>query len=479
MCVSAAGEKGVLPSQIVAIGITNQRETTVVWDRRTGQPFCNAILWKDARTSATVEEIASEITTPQVISTTGLRPSTYFSGVKMRWMIANVPGVREAVADGTAMFGTIDTWLVWNLSVEAAYVTDVTNAGRTMLMDIRDRKWDKTMMDLIGVSPAVLPDIRSCSELFGTMKDTVLKGVRIAGIIGDQQAALVGQACFNVGELKNTYGTGCFLIVNTGEEPKFSNHRLLTTPAYQMGPKAKCIYSLEGSVAVAGAVIEWMKDKLDFIDHASEVEALARSVPDTGDVYCVPAFSGLFAPRWRDDARGVFAGITLSTTKAHMARAMLAGITHQVNDVVRAASEDMGADITELRVDGGASRCNLLLEMQANITGTSVVRPRVVETTALGAAFAAGHAVGLFQSEEEFARHWAEEMRFTPQITEEQRNTELCKWEAAVDRSLGWTKVGNQISRPWWEPPMNFVVPVISAVSASVVTALIMSHKQK
>lgn len=476
----AAEEHAISPSQIKAIGITNQRETTVVWDRNTGIPLCKAIVWMDARTHDTASELRRTISSETVRSITGLPISTYFSGVKFLWMLDNVPEVRTAVANGTAMFGTIDTWLVWNLTTEAAHVTDVTNAGRTMLMNIRTLNWDETMMSIIGVKRDILPEIRSCSEVYGTMEDTMLKGVPITGLIGDQQAALVGQSCFSVGEGKNTYGTGCFLIINTGEEPKFSKNGLLTTPAYKIGKHANCIYSLEGSVAIAGALVQWMRDKLRMIDHAGEIEALAGCVSDTGNVYCVPAFSGLFAPRWREDARGTIVGMTQFTEKAHLARAMLASITYQVNDVLRAASEDMGAPIRELKVDGGASVNNLLLQMQADITDSAVVRPQVVETTALGAAFVAGHEVGLFQSQDAFQNHWQLDRKFEPNITENERQTRLCKWEAAVERSLGWGDVGTTPARRWCMPSKQVVIAtVVSACAASLITSMIFRYSKK
>lgn len=479
-CVTKAGENhGITPQQITVIGITNQRETTVVWDRNTGQPLHRAILWKDGRTNATADYLRTKISSEKVRSITGLPIFTYFSGVKLRWMMDKVPEVKQAIDNGTAMFGTIDTWLIWNLTTDAAFVTDVTNAGRTMLMNIRDLKWDQTMMDLIGISTDILPEIRSCSEKYGEMKGTLLKGTPIAGLIGDQQAALVGQACFEVGEVKNTYGTGCFLIVNTGDQPKFSTKGLLTTPAYQIGPDAKCMYSLEGSIAVAGAVVEWLKNDVQLIQSASEIEALASTVEDTGDVYCVPAFSGLFAPRWRQDARGTICGITQYTRRAHIARAILASITYQVNDVLVAASEDMGAPITELRVDGGASVNNLLLKMQADITQANVVRPKVFETTALGAAFAAGHAVGLFQSPQEFREHWEEDHRAVPDITEEERQARLSKWEAAVERSLGWTEAGKAPATSGWRPSKDVVIPTVAAVCASLITAVAMKCSKK
>lgn len=392
-------------------------------------------------------------------------------------MLDNVPQVRAAINDGTALVGTIDTWLLWNMTKEKAYVTDVTNAGRTMMMSLKTQSWDSKMLDLIGIDRAVLPTIKSCSEVYGHMNGTLLAGLPIAGVIGDQQAALVGQTCFEFGEAKNTYGTGGFLIINTGEDPVLSKHGLLTTPAYKMGPKASCVYSLEGSVAVAGSAIKWLRDKLDMIPSAEESESIASEVPDTGNVYLVPAFSGYFAPRWDDSARGTIVGMTLSTTKAHIVRATLEGVTLMVNDVVRAAEKDLGAPLAELRVDGGASVNNLFMQMQADITGTDVVRPSVVETTALGAAFCAGHAVGLFKSVAEFRAQWRSEHRFSPAISEEARKVRLCKWDAALQRSLGWTRdtqsaSSSDTAQGRWTPSRGIV---LSAVLSSCATALVVT----
>lgn len=474
-CVRKAGEEyNISASQIEAIGITNQRETLVVWNKHTGRPLYNAIVWHDVRTSETCDTLREMISTDVVRSITGLHISTYFSGVKLRWMLDNVPEVRAGIDDGTALVGTIDTWLVWNLSREKAYCTDVTNAGRTMLMNLKTLSWDSRMLDLIGIDETVLPKIKSCSEVYGHMERTLLAGTRIAGVIGDQQAALVGQSCFEFGEAKNTYGTGAFLIVNTGETPTLSKHGLLTTPAYKMGPSASCVYSIEGSVAVAGSAIKWLRDNLGMISSAEESESIASGVPDTGNVHFVPAFSGLFAPRWDDSARGTIVGMTAFTAKAHFVRATLEGVAHTVNDVVRAAEKDMGTPLAELRVDGGASVNNLLMQMQADITGTNVVRPSVVETTALGAAFCAGHAVGLFNSLAEFREQWEPERHFSPAITEEARKVRLCKWNAAVQRSLGWGRNVPHALLP--DPAQGEWMPsrgiILSAVISSCATAL-------
>lgn len=448
----------------------------MVWDKHTGEPLYNAIVWHDARTHETCDALRNKISSDKVRSITGLPISTYFAGVKLRWMLDHIPGVQSSVDEGTALFGTIDTWLVWNLSREKSHFTDVTNAGRTMLMNLETLSWDSKMLSLIGIDAAILPEIKTCSEVYGHMDETVLSGVPIAGVIGDQQAALVGQGCFDIGQAKNTYGTGCFLIINTGETPVMSKHGLLTTPAYKMGPGPgeSCVYSLEGSIAVGGAAVQWLRDDLGVISSAGETESLASQIPDTGDVFFVPAFNGLFAPRWDESARGVLTGINFSTEKAHIVRATLEGVALMVNDVLDAAAKDLGAPLAELRVDGGAAVNNLLMQMQADVTGIDVIRPRVVETTALGAAFCAGHAVGVFPSVSEFREHWELEHRFSSSMTEEARKERLCKWNFAVQRSLGWTEDMRSSSsggaRNQWMPSRAVV---LSATVSSCVTALI------
>lgn len=418
------------------MGITNQRETTVVWDRHTGQPLHNAIVWHDTRTHSTCELLREKISSNQVRQICGLPISTYFSGVKLRWLMDNVPSVAEKVRDGTALFGTIDTWLVWNLSEGHQHVTDVTNAGRTMMMSLHTLEWNETLLNLLGVTPQILPQIRSSSEIYGNMSATKLKNVPIAGLIGDQQAALVGQSAFNVGDVKNTYGTGCFLIVNTGNTAHFSSHGLLTTPAYKIGDE-DCVYSLEGSIANTGSSVSWLRRILG-VPSAAGIQELASTVDDTGDVYFVPAFSGLLAPRWREDARGCIVGLTQFTNRAHLSYATLESMAFQVNDVLKAASEDMGTPISQLKVDGGASVNNLLLQMQADIANIDIIRPVVVETTALGAAFVAGHAVGVYENVQAFIDHWSMESEFNPAITEEERVRKITRWNEAVERSLGW-----------------------------------------
>lgn len=447
--------------------------------RESGQPLCNAIVWLDTRTRSTCEKLRERIDVERVRKLCGLPISTYFSGVKLRWLMDHRPAVKEALDAGTALFGTIDTWLVWNLGGRTTHATDVTNAGRTMLMDIHTLDWNDELIAAVGVPRSCLPTIRSCAESYGKMAGTVLKGVPISGVVGDQQAALVGQSCLRVGEAKATYGTGCFLIVNTGDTPVFSSKGLLTTPAYKLGPTSPAVYALEGSIAIAGAAISWLKDNLHLIHTAHEVEGLASSVKDAGDVYFVPAFSGLFAPRWRQDARGTIVGLTQYTTAAHIVRATLEAIAFQVMEVLRAVGEDLhssgvtaaaggggnsggggGAEasdsdgsfkasdttsfIREVRVDGGASVNNLLMQMQADLVGAPVLRPVVVETTALGAAFAAGLAEGVFDSAESLREKWRLDRRFVPEITPDERARRIGKWEMAVQRSLGWIEHGER-----------------------------------
>lgn len=436
----AARALDISASSVAAIGITNQRETTVIWDNATGKPLHPAIVWNDGRTEETVEELKKTLSERRIRKLTGLPISTYFSAVKVAWLRANVPAVDKALEDGTALFGTIDTFLVWHLTGKKSFFTDVTNASRTLLMNVHTLDWDDKLLDMLNVPRAALPEIKSCADDFGELDCTILKGVPIAGLVGDQQAALIGQAGFAPGQGKSTYGTGAFLMVNVGETPRFSRHGLLTTPAYKLGPDAPCVYALEGSVAVAGAAVKWMKERVQLFKESSEVETLAREVDDTGDVYVVPAFAGLFAPRWRSDARGCVVGITEYTGKEHLARATLESVAFQVADVMRAVEADMGAGLGELRVDGGASRNDLLLEMQADVLGCEVVRPQDVETTARGAAIAAGLRVRFFESTEAVAKMGEEDRRFAPRIEEEDRKKKLHKWEMAVQRSLNWTR---------------------------------------
>lgn len=436
----ALAAAGAGAGDVAAVGITNQRETTVLWDRLTGEPVHNAIVWQDTRTAPLVAQLAGESGVDRLRAITGLPLSTYFSGPKARWLLDAQPELRARAEAGEILFGTIDSWLIWQLTGGAVHVTDVTNASRTLLMDLKTLDWSEEALELIGIPRAMLPEIRSSSEVYGEIRaDTVLDGTPIAGVLGDQQAALFGQACFSPGEAKNTYGTGCFLLVNTGAEP-VASQELLTTVAYKLGDGPPA-YALEGSIAVAGAGVRWLRDQLGFIDSAEEVEALAASVPDTSDVYVVPAFSGLFAPRWREDARGAIVGITAYTTKAHIARAMLeatAWQTREVLDAVRAAAAGSGIALRELKVDGGMTVDELLMQFQADVLGVPAIRPQVAETTALGAAYAAGLAVGVWSSPDDVRANWREARRWEPQMDAGEVERRYARWREAVERSLGW-----------------------------------------
>jgi glycerol kinase len=438
-------------ADVAAVGITNQRETTVLWDRASGEPVGNAIVWQDTRTAALVAELASEAGVgrgargsgegagvDRLRATTGLPLSTYFSGPKARWLLDADPALRARAEAGELCFGTIDSWLLWQLTGGAVHITDVTNASRTLLMDLRTLDWSDACLDPIGIPRVMLPQIRSSSEVYAEVCcGCALDGVPIAGILGDQQAALFGQACFDPGDAKNTYGTGCFLLVNTGAEPVLTRE-LLATVAYQLGD-APAQYALEGSIAVAGAAVQWLRDQLGIIDSASEVEALAASVEDTGDVYFVPAFSGLFAPWWRGDARGVIVGITAYTTKAHLARATLEATAWQTREAIGAVRDAGGAArFHELRVDGGMTTNELLMQFQADVLGVPVVRPRVIETTALGAAYAAGLATGVWTSTDDVRANWHEARRWEPRMRAKEVEQRAERWREAVERSLGW-----------------------------------------
>jgi glycerol kinase len=427
--------------EIAAIGITNQRETTVVWDRETGEPLCNAIVWQDTRTAALVRELAGEDGLDRLREDVGLPLSTYFSGPKIAWVLEHVPGARRRAEAGELAFGNIDTWLLWNLTGGprgGVHATDVTNASRTMLMDLRTLRWHEPSLSLMGIPASMLPEIRSSGELFGEVAGTALGGRPVAGIMGDQQAALFGQTCFAAGEAKNTYGTGSFLLANTGAEIVRCD-QLLTSVAGRIGDAAPS-YVLEGSIAVTGAAVQWLRDQLGLISTAGEVEALARSVQDNGGVYFVPAFSGLFAPRWRDDARGTIVGLTAYAKAGHLARAVLeatAWQTREVLDVVRG----LGMPLSALRVDGGMSSNELLMQFQADVLDLPVVRPKVAETTALGAAFAAGLAVGYWSDQQELRERWREDRRWEPHMDPALREREHGRWNRAVERSLGWAEV--------------------------------------
>ena len=431
----------VTVADVAAVGLTNQRETTVVWDRATGRPIAPAIVWQDTRTQAICDRLAADGGTRRFAERTGLPLATYFSGPKVAWLLDNVDGARERAEAGELAFGTIDSWLMWKATggVEGgAHVTDVTNASRTLLMNLETLDWDPEMCDVLGVPASMLPQIRSSSEVYGHGRSTgLLPGVPYSGILGDQQAATFGQACFDVGAAKNTYGTGSFMLLNTGTEPVVSEHGLVTTVAYRLGDQP-AVYALEGSIAVTGSLVQWLRDNLGVIGSAAEVETLASSVEDNGGVYVVPAFSGLFAPYWRPDARGVITGLTRFVTKAHLARAALEAVALQTREVADAMAADSGVTLTELRVDGGMTANDLLMQVQADLLGVDVVRPVVPETTALGAAYAAGLAVGYWESTDDIVANWAEDRRWSPQRGDVWRERELRRWRKAVARSLDW-----------------------------------------
>jgi glycerol kinase len=431
-------------SDLAAIGITNQRETTVVWDPRTGRPWCNAIVWQDTRTDRDVQAMASHRT--ELCELTGLPPATYFSSSKLRWILEHVEGVREAAERGHALFGTIDSWVIWNLTGGTSggrHVTDVTNASRTQLMNLRTLDWDDRLLAMFGIPRTMLPRIQpsASANAYGLTHANGPVGaeVPIAGNLGDQHAALVGQVCFAPGEAKNTYGTGNFMLLNTGKQIVPSTAGLLTTMSYQLeGGEAS--YALEGSVAVTGSAVQWLRDQLQIIGSASEIEALAASVPDSGGIYFVPAFSGLFAPYWRSDARGAIVGLSRFHTKAHLARATLEAICFQTRDVLDAMVKDSGVRLATLKVDGGATVNDLLMQLQADILGVRVVRPVVAETTALGAAYAAGLAVGFWKDTDSLRSQWKVDREWEPRWTEDQRETAYRGWKKAVERSLDWVE---------------------------------------
>jgi len=435
----ALAEAGASPSEVAAIGITNQRETSVLWDRETGQPLHNAIVWQDTRTAGLVHELAGEAGPDRLRDAVGLPLSTYFSGPKLAWMLDALPGARERAEAGELAFGTIDSWLLWNLTGGPAggvHATDVTNASRTMLMDLQTLDWHEPSLELMGIPRALLGEIRSSSEVFGETAGTALAGRPVAGMMGDQQAALFGQTCFRAGEAKNTYGTGSFLLVNTGEQI-VRCRELLTSVAGKIGGEPTS-YVLEGSIAVTGAAVQWLRDQLGLISTAAEVEQLAVSVPDNGGVYFVPAFSGLFAPRWREDARGVIVGLTAYARAGHLARAVLEATAWQTREVLDAVRAVSSAPLRELKVDGGMTANELLMQFQADVLGVPVVRPAVADTTALGAAFAAGLASGFWRDRDELCERWREERRWEPAPDRGAVESGFEQWGRAVERSLGW-----------------------------------------
>jgi len=457
----ALTKAGLTAGDLAAIGIANQRETTVVWDRLTGRPIHNAIVWQDTRTDGFIAELARDGGQDRFRAKVGLPLATYFSGPKIAWILDNVPGARARAEAGDLLFGTIDSWLIWNLTGgaegsggaaagggggsaggRAVHVTDVTNASRTMLMNLRSLDWDDEMLAVMGVPRTMLPAIRASSEVYGEVFGDAagdLAGVPIAGDLGDQQAALFGQTCFDPGEAKNTYGTGCFMLLNTGTDPVASRSGLLTTLGYRIG-NAPAVYALEGSIAYAGALVQWLRDNLGLIRDSAEVEALARSVDDNGGVYFVPAFSGLYAPYWRGDARGVIAGLTRYVNRGHIARAVLEATAWQTREVLDAMNADSGVALTALKVDGGMVVNELLMQFQADVLGVPVIRPKVAETTALGAAYAAGLAVGFWSSADELRANWVRDREWQPTMDPARRDREYALWKKAVARTFDWVE---------------------------------------
>lgn len=438
VAAEALSRVGVRARDVAAIGITNQRETTVVWDRRTGNPVYNAIVWQDRRTASLCDQLKNEGLTRLFQEKTGLVLDAYFSGTKVRWILDNVEGARQKAEAGDLAFGTIDSWLIWKLTGGNLHITDVTNASRTLMFNIHTGDWDDELLEHLQVPRAILPEVRSSSELYGeTGSDVLSKPVPIAGIGGDQQAALFGQVCTEKGMGKNTYGTGAFMLMNTGGEAVKSKNNLLTTVAWKLGDQP-VQYALEGSIFIAGAVVQWLRDGLGIIRSSSEVEKLARKVDSPEGVYLVPAFVGLGAPYWDQYARGTIVGLTRGTTAAHIARAALESIALQSVDVIRAEEADSGIALTELRVDGGAVANDLLMQLQADLLGVPVVRPRITETTALGAAYLAGLAVGFWKNVEEIALHWSVDQRFEPKMSRDQADMKVHEWHRAIERARAW-----------------------------------------
>ncbi|MBK0421049.1 glycerol kinase GlpK [Leucobacter sp. CSA2] len=438
---TALGRADLTERDIAAIGITNQRETTIVWDRATGEPVANAIVWQDTRTQPIIDRLAADGGVDRFKSVTGLPLASYFSASKIAWILENVPGARERAERGELLFGTPDTWVLWNLTggVDGGvHATDVTNASRTLLMDLETLSWRDDLLEAFGIPRSMLPEIRSSSEVYGTAESSsLLRGTPVAGILGDQQAATFGQAAFSAGDSKNTYGTGCFLIFQTGTEIVHSSNGLLTTVGYQLGD-GPAHYALEGSIAVTGSLVQWLRDQLGIIRSAAEVEQLSRSVPDNGGVYVVPAFSGLFAPYWRPDARGAIVGLTRYSNRGHIARAALEAVAYQTRDVLDAVNADVEVPLAELRVDGGMVANDTLMQFQSDMLGVPVVRPRIAETTALGAAYAAGLAVGFWGGLDELRANWGEDRRWEPSLETTERDRLLRQWRKAVSKSMDW-----------------------------------------
>lgn len=442
---TALRKAGLTSSEIAAVGITNQRETTVIWDRITGKPFYNAIVWQDTRTDAICHQLAADGGQDRFRTRVGLPLATYFSGPKIRWLLDHVPEIRQAAKKGTALFGNIDTWLIWNLTGGpngGVHITDVTNASRTLLMNLETLQWDEEVLAVLGIPLSLLPEIHPSAAVYGYAKD-ILEGVPVAGDLGDQQAALFGQTCFDPGEAKNTYGTGCFMLLNTGQRPIHSRNGLLTTLGYKIGDQPP-VYCLEGSIAIAGALIQWLRDNLKLIKKSSEIEALARTVEDNGGIYFVPAFSGLFAPYWRSDARGAIVGLTRFIHSGHLARAALEATAFQTREVLDAMEIDSGVKLSSLKVDGGMVSNDLLMQFQSDILNVPVVRPRLTETTSLGAAYAAGLAVGFWNSLTELRANWHKDREWHPTMSAIQRKKLYLDWKKAVSRTFNWVEPGDQ-----------------------------------
>ncbi|MBB1256369.1 glycerol kinase GlpK [Streptomyces alkaliterrae] len=437
----ALAKAGLRATDLSALGITNQRETTVLWERSTGRPVHNAIVWQDTRTASLCTRLGGEAGPDRFRETSGLPLASYFSGPKAMWLLENVPGLRERAEAGEIAFGTMDSWLIWNLTGGpdgGVHATDVTNASRTMLMDLRSLSWAPHVLEAMGLPEAMLPEIRSSSEVYGEAVGQ-LAGVPVASALGDQQAAVFGQTCFGEGEAKNTYGTGSFLLLNTGERPVASKSGLITTMGYRLGEEPP-VYCLEGSIAITGALVQWFRDQLGIIREAADIEPLAASVADNGGAYIVPAFSGLFAPYWRSDARGVVTGLTRYVTKAHLARAVLEATSWQTREVVDAMYEDSGVRISSLKVDGGMTANGLLMQHQADVLDVPVIRPVIAETTCLGAAYAAGLATGVWSGLDELRAHWRKDAEWRPDMPADRREREYHNWKKAVRRSFGWVE---------------------------------------
>ena len=437
--IEALTNEGIKPNQIAGIGITNQRETTIVWDRKTGKPIYNAIVWQDRRTAAFCNELRDQGKGELIAEKTGLILDAYFSGTKVKWLLDNVEGARKRAENGELAFGTVDSWLIWKLTNGKNHITDITNASRTMLFNIHQKKWDEELLDLFEVPMTMLPEVRSCSEVYCETSGEILSSkIPISGIAGDQQAALFGQLCTQSGMAKTTYGTGCFLVMNTGEKPVKSNNKLLTTIAWEIGGTVN--YALEGSVFIGGAAIQWLRDGIEFFGHAQESEKLAESLKDNDGVFFVPALTGLGAPHWDQNARGAFFGLTRGTTISHMTRAALEAIAYQVFDVLKAMEKDTGESTKELRVDGGATANNFLMQFQADILGCEIKRPKIIETTAIGAAFLAGLAVGFWKDQNELEKLWETDKKFEPKMDKDAVDNLIHFWHKAVERSKNWVE---------------------------------------